>query len=197
YAEAGQAEGMEVVRALCRHPSTARFVAAKLVRHFIADTPPPAAVAAVARVFTDTDGDLRATTRALVERPEAWSAEYRKFRTPQDWLVAVLRAFDADRAADNLAVLLQQLRHPLWAPAAPNGFADSTQDWADPDSLLNRAELARTIARRVPPRFDPGTLLDVIDAPAADPLREMLVDTTVPAGERIALAIASPAFQWR
>ena len=54
--------------------------------------------------------------------------------------------------------LLRQLRHPLWSPQAPKGFGDTTQEWADPDSLLNRAELARTVARRLRARqIDPRT----------------------------------------
>lgn len=197
YAEGGVAEGERAIRALCRHPSTARFIATKLVRHFIADEPPAAAVDAVAAAFTASDGDLRATTRALVEQPAAWSEAHRKFRTPQDWLVAALRALNVERAAANLPLLLRQLRHPLWAPPAPNGFGDTMEQWADPDSLLNRAELARSIARRVPARFDPRRLLDVVDVPVSDPLHTMLADPSVPVRDRVALAIAAPAFQWR
>jgi uncharacterized protein (DUF1800 family) len=167
------------------------------VRHFVADSPPPDAVAAVAGAFTTSDGDLRETARALVDLPQAWNSDHRKFRTPQDWLIAVLRGLSADRPAEVLPPLLRQLRHPLWSPAAPNGFGDTTQEWADPDSLLNRAELARTLARRLPRTFDPHQLLDVVDTAASDPLRVMLADAAVPAEDRIALAIASPAFQWR
>jgi uncharacterized protein (DUF1800 family) len=197
YEEAGEEEGTRAIRALCRHPSTARFVATKLVRHFVADSPPADAVAAVARTFTDTAGDLRETARTLVGLPQAWDGEQRKFRTPQDWVIAVLRSLSADRVSEALPPLLRQLRHPLWSPAAPNGFGDTTQEWADPDSLLNRAELARSIARRMPPAFDPRALLDVVDIGASDPLRGMLADAAIPAEDRVALAIASPAFQWR
>ncbi|HEX6133310.1 MAG TPA: DUF1800 domain-containing protein [Longimicrobiales bacterium] len=197
YAEGGEEEGRRAIRALCSHPSTARFMAMKLVRHFVADEPPAATVTAVARAFSESDGDLRVTTRALIEHPESWSDAHRKFRTPQDWLVAVMRALNVERAGDNVPVLLRQLRQPLWAPPAPNGFPDTLQQWADPDSLLNRAELARTISRRVPRGFDPRLLLDVIDAPSSDPLHAMLADTSVPATDRVALAIAAPAFQWR
>jgi uncharacterized protein (DUF1800 family) len=109
----------------------------------------------------------------------------------------VLRALRTDRAADTLPLLLRQLRHPLWAPPAPNGFGDTTAEWADPDALMNRAELARSLARRVPQRFDPRELLDVIDVPADASLRAMLADASVPVQDRVALAIASPAFQWR
>ncbi|HEX6306635.1 MAG TPA: DUF1800 domain-containing protein [Longimicrobiales bacterium] len=197
YGEGGEEEGRRAIRALCAHPSTARFVATKLVRHFVADDPPASAVAAVERAFRESDGDLRAVTRALVEHPESWSDAHRKFRTPQDWLVAVMRALDVERAGENVPVLLRQLRQPLWAPPAPNGFADTLEQWADPDSLLNRAELARTISRRVPRSFDPRLLLDVIDLPSSDPLHALLADTAVAVTDRVALAIAAPAFQWR
>jgi uncharacterized protein (DUF1800 family) len=196
YEDGGAEEGRRAIRALCRHPSTALFVSRKLVSHYIADAPPASAVDAVARAFMDSDGDLRATMRALIAHPAAWSRDHRKFRTPQDWLIAALRALDVDRA-DALVAVLRQLRHPLWSPPAPNGFADTMAAWADPDSLLNRAELAQTLARRVARRLEPRTLLDVIDATAEDPLRSMLVDDAVPPDERVALAIAAPAFQWR
>jgi uncharacterized protein (DUF1800 family) len=91
---------------------------------------------------------------------------------------------------------LRQLRQPLWSPQAPKGFGDTTQEWADPDSLLNRAELARTLARRLAPH-EPGELADVIEIPAGDPLRGLLSDRSIPAADRVALAIAGPLFQWR
>ena len=198
YGEAGVEEGERVVRALVRHPSTATFLATKLVTHFVSDEPPAAAVDRIARVFRDSDGDLRAVSAALIELPEAWSDGARKFRTPQEWLVAVLRAFDAHDVSVATMPVLRQLRHPLWSPQAPKGFGDKTQEWADPDSLLNRAELARTIARRLRvQRIDPRILLDVVDVPPGDPLHALLADNTIAADERIALALAGPAFQWR
>jgi uncharacterized protein (DUF1800 family) len=198
YPEAGVDEGEQAIRTLCRHPSTAGFVATKLVTHFVSDQPPPSAVERVARVFRDSEGDLRAVAGALVELPEAWSEGTRKFRTPQDWLVAALRALGVAEPGDNLAHALRQLRHPLWSPAAPKGFGDAMQDWADPDALLNRAELARTLGRRLAGSGpDPRALLDVVEAPAADAMRAMLADSRIAAAERTALAIAAPAFQWR
>ena len=198
YGEAGVDEGERVIRALCRHPSTAQFVATKLVTHFVSDEPPPGAVERVARVFTSSDGDLKAVARALVDEPEAWRTDTRKFRTPQDWFVAVLRAFGDSEASANAPVVLRQLRQPFWSPAAPKGFGDAMQEWADPDSLLNRAELARTISR-LPARngLDPRALVEVVDLPPGNPLHGLLADTSISAPERIALAVAGPAFQWR
>ena len=203
YGEDGVEEGERVIRALVRHPSTARFVATKLVTHLVSDAPPASAVDRIARVFRDSDGDLRAVSSALVDLPEAWTDDARKFRTPQDWLVAMLRTFETREVSEAAMPQLRQLRHPLWSPQAPKGFGDTTQEWADPDSLLNRAELARTIARRMRPsirgaqRIDPRILLDVVDVPANDPLHALLSDGSIAPDERIALALAGPAFQWR
>lgn len=165
----GQAEGVRAIRALCRHPSTARHVATKLARHFIADEPPADAIARLTATFRDTEGDLRAVAAALVDEPGCWSDETRKFRTPQDWLVAAFRHLGVRDVPPQATLSLRQLRQPLWAPPAPKGYGDLERDWADPDSLLNRAELARTMTRRVAPR-------------RADDL---------------ALEIAGPDFQWR
>jgi len=197
YADDGVAQGERVLRDLCRHPSTAKFVATKLVRHFVADEPPAAAVERIAGAFRDTDGDLAAVARALIELPESWNAAMRKFRSPQDWYVAALRAFEVKTLGDPAVSVLRQLRQPLWAPQAPKGFGDSMQEWADPDSLMNRAELARTIARRLGADSDPRVLLEVTDLAAGDPLRTLVSDGSIAAADRLALGIAGPAFQWR
>ena len=198
YREAGIEEGQRVIRTLCRHESTARFVATKLVTHFVSDEPPAAAVDRVAKTFSSSGGDLKAVARALVDEPDAWREDARKFRTPQDWFVAVLRAFDTRDVRPNAPNLLRQLRQPIWSPASPKGFSDALQDWSDPDSLLNRGELARTLTRLPGANaVDPRALLEVVDVPATDPVHRLLADTTVAASDRLALAIAGPAFQWR
>lgn len=165
----GVSEGVRAIRALCRHPKTAQHIATKLARHFIADDPPAAAVERIAKVFRDSEGDLREVTRAVVAQPECWDASNLKFRVPQDWLVAALRTLGAPGANEQVLNVLRQMRQPLWSPPSPKGFGDLEREWADPDSLLNRAEFARTLARRLVGRNSDET----------------------------ALQIAGPDFQWR
>jgi uncharacterized protein (DUF1800 family) len=198
YAEGGVGEGERAIRALCQHRSTSRFVATKLAMHFISDNPPPEAIDRLARTFRSSDGDLKAIARALIDEPEAWREDSRKFRTPQDWFVAVMRAIGASEVNPNAPAVLRQLRQPLWSPPSPKGFGDAMLEWADPDSLLNRGELAGTIAR-LPSvaAIDPLSLLEVVDVPAGNPLPAMIADASIAARERVALAIAGPAFQWR
>lgn len=194
----GEAEGRRAIRDLCRHPSTAAFVARKLVTHFVADDPPAPAVEAVARTFRETGGDLRAVAGRLVSLEEAWDPEALKLRTPQDWLVALFRAVGLGDAPEPTAGLLRQLRHTLWAPGAPKGYGDTEREWADPDSLMNRAELARSAARRASRGgLDPRRLLEVMEVADGDPLPDLLADEAIDRAERVALAVGGPAFQWR
>jgi hypothetical protein len=44
---------------------------------------------------------------------------------------------------------------------------------------------------------DPRALLEVVDVASGDPLHSLLNDNSIAAPERIALALAGPAFQWR
>lgn len=192
----GEPEGERAIRALAAHPSTATHLARKVAQHFVSDTPSAALQAALATSFRQSGGDLGAMARTLVTHPDAWRDDARKFRTPQDWLVAVLRAVELRGAPLNPVNVLQQLRQPMWAPQAPKGYGDLEREWSDPDSLLNRAELARGLGRRWRPT--PSALVGVRDAAQRDALLDrMLADTALPLPDRAALLLASPSFQWR
>src|SRR5207302_6927787 len=92
YADTGVEQGRAVLADLARHPATARHVAIKLARHFIADDPPPALVDRLASRYLDTEGDLKEVARALVAAPEAWTPEQAKIKRPAERIAASLRA---------------------------------------------------------------------------------------------------------
>ncbi len=71
----GMKDGLRVLDILARHPATAKFIATKLTRYFVSDTPPPALVDRVAAAFTKSDGDIRETLRAIFFSPEFNSPE--------------------------------------------------------------------------------------------------------------------------
>src|SRR6185295_11145632 len=57
---------------LALHPATAHHIATKLVRHFVADQPPPKAVAKIETVFRKSNGHLGAVAKAVIDLDEAW-----------------------------------------------------------------------------------------------------------------------------
>src|SRR4030081_2095431 len=71
YQDTGVAQGEAALADLACPPSTAKFIAGKFARHFVADDPPPALVARLRDVFRKSDGDLRARATALVDSDEA------------------------------------------------------------------------------------------------------------------------------
>src|SRR5579872_5435880 len=80
YEDTGVAQGEAALADIARNPSTAKFIATKFARHFVADDPPPALVARLQEVFGKTDGDLLALATALVDSDEAWQAPQTKIR---------------------------------------------------------------------------------------------------------------------
>ena len=62
----GQAEAEQVLERLATHPSTARYVASKLARRFLADEPPALIVERAAAAFIQTQGDLKAVLRVIL-----------------------------------------------------------------------------------------------------------------------------------
>jgi len=93
----GVDEGERVLEILTQHPSTANFIATKLVRRFVADTPPPALVRRVAQVYTETDGDIRDMVRAILTSPQFSepTAIRAKAKTPFEAVVSSMRAVNA------------------------------------------------------------------------------------------------------
>jgi uncharacterized protein (DUF1800 family) len=138
-----------IVRALARNPATAAHVAAKLARHFTADQPPPALVERLRATFLGTEGDLRAVAKALIESPECWVREQRKFKSPVEFVTSVHRAVGhlPDDAAEPVNAVQAMGQAWLWA-RTPAGWSDEAVVWATPQGLALRAGYAWTHAHR-------------------------------------------------
>src|SRR5581483_11871737 len=142
YAEAGMAEGEAALRDLARHPATARHVATRLARHFIADVPPTDAVQRLIRVFRDTEGDLRQVTLALVKEEAVWHAPFQKVRTPVELVIAAYRTLAFMPKPEVLFRDLKRLDQPPFLAPSPAGWPDAATQWIAPESALRRAEWA-------------------------------------------------------
>jgi uncharacterized protein (DUF1800 family) len=198
YQNNGAAQGEAALADLARHPSTAKFVATKFARHFVADDPPQALVAGLQEVFLKSDGDLKALATALVDSSEAWQAPMTKLRSPYEFLVATGRLFgrvpeDPQRYLGGLNVLGQ----PLWSPAGPNGFPDSNAAWAAPEGMKLRLDISAQIASRVGENIDPRDLLEFVVGDAASPETRRTIERAESRQQALALLLMSPEFQRR
>jgi uncharacterized protein (DUF1800 family) len=198
YEANGVAQGEAVLSDIARHPSTAKFIATKLARHFVADDPPPALVARLSDVFVKTDGDLRALATALLNSDEAWQAPLTKMRSPYEFLVASGRLL-AQIPGDPARYLgaLNVLGQPLWSPAGPNGFPDSNAAWAAPEGMKLRLDISAQIASRLGDGIDPRALLELAAADAASEETRKTVERAESRQQALALLLMSPEFQRR
>ncbi|NJN05880.1 MAG: DUF1800 family protein [Rhodobacteraceae bacterium] len=141
----GEKDLDRVLEIVALHPSTARHLATKLCRRFIADEPGERSIAAVARAFLDSGGDIRSTLRAVFDAPEFWSARGGKFKRPFHFVVSTLRATDAEvhggRVLEDFLLRMGQL--PFHYPT-PDGYPEEPAPWMG--TLLWRWNFAAKIS---------------------------------------------------
>lgn len=199
YPQTGVQQGEAALADLARHASTARFIATKLCRHYIADTPPPAAVARIERAFRDSDGDLREVMEALTDSPEAWEAPLAKFKQPEDYFISTLRAANVRTLPPGAAVaaLTVMGQRPYSAPG-PDGWPDTADSWLSADLVWKRIEFAQAYAERIA-RADvnPVELGQACLGPLmSDETRTAIMRAESPA-QGLALLFAAPEMQRR
>ena len=198
YENNGIAQGEAALADIARHPSTAKFIATKFARHFVADDPPPALVSRLQDVFRKSDGDLGALATALLDSDEAWQAPRTKLRSPYEFLVAAgrLLARIPDDPGQYLGGL-NLLGQPLWSPAGPNGFPDTNAAWAAPEGMKLRLDISAQIASRLAGNIDPRDLLELAAADAASPETRNTIERAESRQQALALLLMSPELQRR
>lgn len=200
YPATGARQSQAILADLVTSPLTARFLATKLARHFVADDPPPAVITRLEQAYLQSGGDLPSVYRALIEAPESWAEPGAKFRTPWDWTLAALRASGVETlpGREGGAVrLLQQLGQPVWRPGSPAGFSDKAQDWAGPGALIARVEFAQTVADRIGDRIDARVLAPVIMGDRLRPETLQAITRSEQPSTGLALLLSSPEFMRR
>jgi uncharacterized protein (DUF1800 family) len=156
----GIKDGLRVIEILAKHPSTAKFIAQKLVRYFVADDPPPALVDRVSATFTKTDGDIRETLRAIFFSAEFNSPQaYRsKIKRPFELAVSAIRTLGAEtNGGPQVHQWIARMGEPLYGFQTPNGYSDTAESWVNTGGLLERMNFGLALAsNRIP-----GTRVDL------------------------------------
>jgi uncharacterized protein (DUF1800 family) len=145
----GIKDGLIVLDILAHHPSTAKFIATKLVRHFVADNPPPALVDRVAETFRKTDGDIREMLKTIFFSKEFNSTEaYRvKIKRPFELVVSAIRTLGADtNGGPGTHQWIARMGEPLYGFQTPNGYSDSSESWVNTGGLLERMNFGLALA---------------------------------------------------
>jgi uncharacterized protein (DUF1800 family) len=155
YADEGFGQGAAVLRDLAHERATARFMATKLARHFIADEPPPQAVVRLADVFARSGGDLPSVYGALIDEREAWLEPLAKYKTPADYVVSSFRGLAVPIEAERASLApFEVLGQRTWQPGSPAGWPDRSADWDGAAALMKRIQWADAAGARLGSRRD-------------------------------------------
>jgi uncharacterized protein (DUF1800 family) len=186
----GMDDGEDVLDIVARHPSTARYIATKLVRRFVSDNPPPALIDEAEAVFMKTSGDIREVVRTIVTSNEFYSRQaFRsKVKSPFEVVVSAMRALNAEPdPTPRTALAVAYLGQPIYGHQAPNGYPETGDAWMNTGAILNRINFGMAVAAN---RL-PGVSIDRL--PGADSLQRAPRDKQVDAIVSLLLAgAASP-----
>jgi hypothetical protein len=190
-------DGLQVIDILSRHSSTARFIAKKLCRKFVSDTPSQELIDSTALEFIATDGDIKQVVRHILTSAEFMGSSGQKFRRPMEFMVALLRVLspslqvnEADLVVYGLEPMGQIPYH--WFP--PNGYPDVAGAWLNTNGILHRWNTALTIALAGDGLFEGATMnLDAVIPQVAtvgemvNTAIERILGISIPSAERALL----------
>ncbi|MXP31892.1 DUF1800 family protein [Erythrobacter jejuensis] len=197
YRQSGGEQALAILSDLSRHPATARHIATKLARHFSSDDPPPSLVTRLETVFLETDGDLPSLYRTLIEAPEPWQNGAMKFRTPWEWSIASLRATGTTGINPRIFTGMQsELGQVVWGAPSPAGYPDLAKDWAAPDALVRRIEVAARIAGNARPSSVPTLARNLFPDSLGEPTATAIARAESPR-QGLALLLSSPEMMRR
>jgi len=147
--------------AVVAHPSTARFIAAKLLQRFVDEQPTTAMIDAVVTAWNNPAnprgvGDLREVLRAVLSQaafrdPARAGA---KLKTPFEHVVSALRALRG--RTDGQSVVsgyLSRMSETYYENPVPTGFSEIGGDWLDTNNLLERQNFGYKLTESVYPYF--------------------------------------------
>jgi uncharacterized protein (DUF1800 family) len=197
------AAGPDALRAvlhdLARHPATAHFIATKLARQFVNDTPPPALVDRLASTYLRSDTQLAPMYRELIRSPEAWLPQPAKLKTPEEFVISSARLLRLDRRLLERgdAGGIMSLGQRVQAAPSPAGWSDRADDWLGPDAVWKRVEWSTRIADRLGNSVDARALAAQSLGPLLSPATSTQLDRAADGPQALALLLMAPEFQRR
>ena len=198
YSQSGMDQGKAVMQDLALHPATAKFLASKIARHFVADEPPAQLVDKLAATYLESGGELSAMYETLIAAPESWASAFAKYKTPHDFVISTLRAFNyAPDEAKFLITALDLMGQTPYRPGSPAGWPDTAEQWGGADALYKRIEWSNTVARFVGSRANPVELGDAVLGAAFGAETRKAIARAESSIQGMTLLLAAPDFQRR
>lgn len=195
--QSGNLSGEDVVRIAAGHPATATFIARRLHRAFVADTPDEEAVAGSAETFRRSGGNIRAVLEELLASDHFYARRATIIRSPVSFIVGAVRTLGQPKLEAkqilNLAQTAGRMGQFLLQPDTVKGW-DGGREWINDSALLTRMQVAAslTLGGNAPKLDDFPSTLALLGSERS-PLNAAL--SGLNAKQRTYLTLISPEFQ--
>jgi uncharacterized protein (DUF1800 family) len=207
-----QKDGERVLDIVLEHPATARHIAGKLAYLFTGEEK-DSLVAKLESQYKATKGDIPTMIKTIYDEG-SWREASAVGKRPFDYVVSSLRALDVD--CDGGAPLRNALRRmgqPTWEWPMPDGYPTETEAWQG--SLLARWNFAYELAGGMKGAGKPVDQLKRWDGDVAEQAVQAVFHRTsqslgaddlmsvlrgipdLDPRRALALALASPEYQWK
>jgi uncharacterized protein (DUF1800 family) len=145
----GQAEGEAVLDRLAQHPGTAQFIAGKLCRYFVSDTPSATLVNSIANVWlanVNAPDQIAQVVTAIIYSPEFAASAGAKVKDPFQFITSALRATQAPWSVNTSYInTVNTMGYLLHTWPTPDGIPDTNETWTGANGLLQRWNFAVTM----------------------------------------------------
>ncbi|WP_420245420.1 DUF1800 domain-containing protein [Roseiterribacter gracilis] len=144
-----QSEARQLFDMLASHTGTAQFLASKLAKRFVSDTPPQSVIDAGAATFQARNGQatqIADTLRAILTHPDALQISGVKLKRPFEQIIGVLRVTGAAaNPQPAVASALDATGYTQYGWGAPNGLPDTAGYWLTTNTTLRTWNLLQTV----------------------------------------------------
>lgn len=139
--QTGNFNGDDIIDILAKQPATGNYMASKLIKWFVTDTPDPQMVKRISDIYFSSGYSIRAMVEAILKSDE-FKASYRaQIKSPADFTVGMLRALEVQKIDPNIAYVPAAMNMDLYNPPSVKGWDWGTA-WISTNTYFARANTA-------------------------------------------------------
>ncbi len=192
----GKREGLRILERLATHPSTARFLATKILRRLVADDPPEEMIERTAEIYLVTGGHIGWTVASVLLSDDFYAPEHRqnKAKSPLELVASALRATGADvDLGVEASRRVGDLGQPMLRAPAPTGWPEVSREILSPGGMVTRFEFGYLVASGAIQgvRVDTNLWESILGIWGTDGLAQFLLGRLPSASTRTALESAA------
>jgi uncharacterized protein (DUF1800 family) len=145
--ERGNFDGTDIIDIIVRQPAAAQFLAMRLYKFFVSDTPDQGAIDELAAVYWDSKYDVRAMLRSLFMSDyfQSENAYYARVKGPAEHVAGIMRLVEdftfPKHGIRDIALECRYMGQDLMNPPSVEGWHVG-KEWIDTGILVERINFA-------------------------------------------------------